>query len=165
MKSSNTPHLDPLPSSDEGRGNSVAVVKPTSIWATERGRIFPLPFRRGEDQGEGLSQWAFVSLIQWPWSRGEGWERSPSWHQKKAVGCTTPHPQSLSPLRGEGSPGRCDRERLRGLRKLSQIGLQRPGTSNIQPRTLNIEVSSLRSMFDVCRFPLCLGASVVRLPF
>src|SRR5437762_11584053 len=52
MKSSNTPHLDPLPSADEGRGRPIALVRRTSVWVNERGRIFPLPFRRGEDQGE-----------------------------------------------------------------------------------------------------------------
>src|SRR6185436_7553761 len=52
MKSSNTPRLDPLPSSDEGRGNAIGSVRRSSACGTERGRIFPHPFRRGEDQGE-----------------------------------------------------------------------------------------------------------------
>src|SRR6266513_1078803 len=55
-------HLDPLPSSDEGRGNAIASLRRSSAWVSERGRIFPLSFRRGEDQGEGLIQWTFVSL-------------------------------------------------------------------------------------------------------
>jgi hypothetical protein len=55
MKSSkNTPHLDPLPSADEGRGSPLASAGRTSACVTECGRIFPLPFKRGEDQGEGL---------------------------------------------------------------------------------------------------------------
>ena len=37
--------------------------------------------------------------------RGEGWNRAKTLaFQERALGTTTPHPQSLSPLRGEGSP-------------------------------------------------------------
>src|SRR6266536_3229477 len=50
----NTPHLDPLPSSDEGRGNPAVSVKRTPLCVCERSARFPLPFGRGEDQGEGL---------------------------------------------------------------------------------------------------------------
>jgi hypothetical protein len=50
----NTPHLDPLPSSDEGRGNPAVSVKRTPVCDRERSARFPLPFRRGEDKGEGL---------------------------------------------------------------------------------------------------------------
>ena len=55
-------HLDPLPSSDEGRGNTAASVQRTEISVCERDARFPLPFGRGEDQGEGLLQKTFVSL-------------------------------------------------------------------------------------------------------
>ena len=51
----NTPHLDPLPSSDEGRGNPAASVQPTPVSVCEvceRDALFPLPFGRGEDQSE-----------------------------------------------------------------------------------------------------------------
>ena len=58
-------HLDPLPSSDVGRGNPKTTVSRTSAWVTERDRIFPLPFARGEDQGEGLIRRPFVSLTKW----------------------------------------------------------------------------------------------------
>src|SRR5882724_3839849 len=75
----NTPHLDPLPSSDEGRGNPAVSAKRTPICVRERRVRFPLPFRRGEDQGEGLLQKTFSSLTKWK--------------------CTPP----LSPLRGEGA--------------------------------------------------------------
>ena len=61
----NTPHLDPLPSSDEGRGNPVAFVVRTPISVCECDAPFPLPFRRGEDQGEGLLRKIFVSLANW----------------------------------------------------------------------------------------------------
>src|SRR6266446_6763471 len=61
----NTPHLDPLPSSDEGRGNPAVSVKRTPICVRERSARFPLPFRRGEDQGEGLLQKTFFSLTKW----------------------------------------------------------------------------------------------------
>src|ERR1041384_6210271 len=70
-----TPHLDPLPSSDEGRGNPAVSVKRTHVvrlrthWRSER---FPLPFGRGEDQGEGLLWKTFVSLTKWKWGWGEG---------------------------------------------------------------------------------------------
>ena len=37
----------------------------TSSWVTERVRIFPLPFTRGEDQGEGLIRRPLVSLTKW----------------------------------------------------------------------------------------------------
>jgi hypothetical protein len=47
-------------------------VRRTLGCVTERGRIFPLPFKRGEDQGEGLIRRPFVSLTKWPWRRGEG---------------------------------------------------------------------------------------------
>ena len=47
-----TPHLDPLPSSDEGRGNPAASVRRTPVSVCERDAPFPLPFGRGEDQGE-----------------------------------------------------------------------------------------------------------------
>ena len=49
----NTPHLDPLPSSDEGRGNPAVPVKRNPVCVCERSARFPLPFGRGEDQGEG----------------------------------------------------------------------------------------------------------------
>ena len=39
---------------------------------TEGNRIFPLPFTRGEDQGEGLIQRPFVSLTKWQCPQGEG---------------------------------------------------------------------------------------------
>src|ERR1041384_8776193 len=77
-----TPHLDPLPSSDEGRGNPAVSVKRTPVvrlrthWRSER---FPLPFGRGEDQGEGLLWKTFVSLTKWKCS------------------------PALSPLRGDGA--------------------------------------------------------------
>ena len=61
----NTPHLGPLPSSDEGRGNPAASLKRTPVKVCERGAPFPLPFGRGEDQGEGLLRKAFVSLVKW----------------------------------------------------------------------------------------------------
>ena len=47
-------HLDPLPSSDEGRGKPTAPDGIVLSWLTEipkRERAFPLPFGRGEDQG------------------------------------------------------------------------------------------------------------------
>ena len=70
MKSSkNTPHLDPLPSSDEGRGNPRAHVSRTRAWVTESDRIFHLPCTRGEDQGEGLIRRPLVSLTKWPCRR------------------------------------------------------------------------------------------------
>src|SRR6185369_5761359 len=43
----NTPHLDPLPSSDEGRGNAIGSVRRSSACGSERGRIF-LPPSEGE---------------------------------------------------------------------------------------------------------------------
>src|SRR6266852_3389116 len=66
----NTPHLDPLPSSDEGRGNPAVSVKRTPVCVCERSARFPLPFGRGEDQGEGLLRKTFVSLTKWKWGRG-----------------------------------------------------------------------------------------------
>ena len=60
----NTPHLDPLPSSDEGRGNPAVSVQRAPVSVGERDAPFPLPFRRGEDQGEGLLCKTFASLIQ-----------------------------------------------------------------------------------------------------
>src|SRR5438093_4023938 len=68
----NTPHLDPLPSSDEGRGNPAVSVKRTPICVRERSARFPLPFRRGEDQGEGLLQKTFPSLTKWKWAGVRG---------------------------------------------------------------------------------------------
>ena len=54
----NTPHLDPLPSSDEGRGNPVV-----GFWRTLQAQPrLPLPFGRGEDQGEGLLRKTLISL-------------------------------------------------------------------------------------------------------
>ena len=95
--SKNTPHLDPLPSSDEGRGNPIAPINRARAWATEGDRIFPLPCvfalsphkppltnqgeeglggegqtAPGEDQGEGLVRRLFVSLTNWQWGRGDG---------------------------------------------------------------------------------------------
>src|SRR6266436_3773392 len=67
----NTPHLDPLPSSDEGRGNLAVSFKRTSVCVGERSARFPLPFGRGEDQGEGLVRQTFASLTKWEWGRGE----------------------------------------------------------------------------------------------
>ena len=49
-----TPHLDPLPSSDEGRGNPIAPASRAPAWVAKRDLIFPLSFTRGEHQGEGL---------------------------------------------------------------------------------------------------------------
>ena len=66
-----TPHLDPLPSSDEGRGNQLTPFGHASAWVTERDQVFPLPFTRGEDQGEGLLRRPFVSLTKWRWGQGE----------------------------------------------------------------------------------------------
>ena len=40
----NTPHLDPLPSSDEGRGNPAASVRRAPVCDCERRARFPLPF-------------------------------------------------------------------------------------------------------------------------
>src|SRR5438876_1348777 len=37
-------HLDPLPLTDEGRGNPIASPRRISAWVAEYGRIFPLPF-------------------------------------------------------------------------------------------------------------------------
>ena len=74
----NAPHLDPLPSSDEGRGNPIAAVSRARVWFTEGDRIFPLPFTRGEDQGEGLIRRPFVSLTKWPTSEGKK-EKWPLW--------------------------------------------------------------------------------------
>src|ERR1041384_4528478 len=68
----NTPHLDPLPSSDEGRGNPAVSFKRTSVCVGERSARFPLPFGRGEDQGEGLVRQTLASLTKWKWGRGEG---------------------------------------------------------------------------------------------
>src|SRR5437867_3084163 len=68
----NTPHLDPLPSSDEGRGNPAVFVKRTPVCACERSACFPLPFGKGEDQGEALLWKTYVSLTKWKWGRGEG---------------------------------------------------------------------------------------------
>src|SRR5258706_16271128 len=68
----NTPHLDPLPSSDEGRGNPAVSVKRTPVCVCERSARFPLPFGRGEDQGEGLLSPTFVSLSKWKCPKGEG---------------------------------------------------------------------------------------------
>src|SRR5947208_16021379 len=61
----NTPHLDPLPSSDEGRGNPASSVKHTLVCVSERSARFPLPLGRGEDQGEGLLWTTFVSSTKW----------------------------------------------------------------------------------------------------
>ena len=58
-------HLDPLPSPDEGRGNPAVSVQRTPVSVCERDAPFPLPFRRGEDQGEGLLRKTFVSLNEW----------------------------------------------------------------------------------------------------
>ena len=60
-----TPLLDPLPSSNDGRGNPITPVSRTRSWFTEGDRMFPLPFTRGEDQGEGLIRRPFVSLTKW----------------------------------------------------------------------------------------------------
>src|SRR6266404_4321393 len=68
----NTPHLDPLPSSDEGRGDPAVSVKRTPVCVCERSVRFPLPFGSGEDQGEGLHWEALGSLTKWKWGRGEG---------------------------------------------------------------------------------------------
>ena len=70
--SKNTPHLDPLPSSDEGRGNPITPISGALAWVTKRDEVFPLPFTRGEDQGEGLIRRRFVSLAEWLWGWGEG---------------------------------------------------------------------------------------------
>src|ERR1041385_4726713 len=61
----NTPHLDPLPSSDEGRGNPAVSFGRTSLCVGERSARFPLPFGRGEDQGEGLVRQTLASLTKW----------------------------------------------------------------------------------------------------
>ena len=58
-------HLDPLPSSDEGRGNPAASIERKPVSVGERDAPFPLPFRRGEDQGEGLLRRSFVSVTKW----------------------------------------------------------------------------------------------------
>ena len=68
--SKSTPHLDPLPSSDVGRGNPITPIRRTSSWVTDRDRAFPLPFTRGEDQGEGLVRRPFVSLTKWHCNKG-----------------------------------------------------------------------------------------------
>ena len=39
-----TPHLDPLPSSDEGRGNPAASIRRAPVCDCERRARFPLPF-------------------------------------------------------------------------------------------------------------------------
>src|SRR5205823_4032695 len=44
------------------------------------------------------------------------------WRRTEAIGRSTPHPHSLSPLRGEGGPGSRARKSLRGLRRLSNHG-------------------------------------------
>src|SRR6185369_10695361 len=81
----NTPHLDPLPSSDEGRGNpSVSVNRPRSAPARERSAGFPLPFRRGEDQGEGLLQKTLSSLTKWKWAVALA-TRSNCWHKQRIL--------------------------------------------------------------------------------
>src|SRR5437763_1920277 len=69
---SGSSHLDPLPSSDEGRGNPAVCVNRIPVCVCERSARFPLPFGRGEDQGEGWLWKTFVSLTKWKWSRGEG---------------------------------------------------------------------------------------------
>ena len=74
----NTPHLDPLPSSDEGRGNPIAPVSRIRSWFTEGDRILPFPFTRGEDQDEGLIRRPFVSLTKWPSFVGKK-EKWPLW--------------------------------------------------------------------------------------
>ena len=50
-KSSGSSHLDPLPSSDEGRGNPIVPVRRTSAWVTERSDLSS-PLQKGRDQGE-----------------------------------------------------------------------------------------------------------------
>ena len=84
----NTPHLDPLPSSDERRGNPTVSVKRTPVCVRERSGRFPLPFRRGEEQGEGLLRKTFPSITRWRCTltlsprRGNHelrrWEKSPN---------------------------------------------------------------------------------------
>ena len=44
--------LDPLPSSDVGRGNPITPIIGALAWVTKRDEVFPLSFTRGEDQGE-----------------------------------------------------------------------------------------------------------------
>ena len=66
-----TPHLDPLPSSDEGRGNPITPFSHASAFSIERDQVFPLPFTRGEDQGEGLIRRPIVFLTMWQYERGE----------------------------------------------------------------------------------------------
>src|SRR6266568_3428625 len=97
----NTPHLDPLPSSDEGRGNPAVSVKRTPLCVCERSARFPLPFGRGEDQGEGLLWETLVSLAKWM--------------------CTP----ALSHRMGEGELSSTGRH-IQPLWKLQQMGLAAP---------------------------------------
>ena len=53
--------------------------------------------------------------------RGEGWKRDMSWPRSEVFHRTTPHPHSLSPLRGEGGLRRRARKNLRCLRRFGQI--------------------------------------------
>src|SRR5437773_2544532 len=85
--------------------------------------------------------------------RGEGWERRQSWCRTEAIGRSTPHPHSLSPLRGEGGPGSRARKSLRGLRRLSNHGThsaakpqpnERKRTTNDSPSPLNGERAGVR---------------------
>src|SRR5437867_6825437 len=82
----NTPHLDPLPSSDEGRGNPAVSVKRTPVCVCERSARFPLPFGRGEDKGEGLLWKTFVSLTKWQ-NNSSG-----------RLGCFPAHPARRNPV-------------------------------------------------------------------
>src|SRR5438045_3341984 len=59
-----TPHLDPLPSSDEGRGNTDASNGLKRVGVSEDVAFFPLPIGWGEDQGEGLLRQTFVSFTK-----------------------------------------------------------------------------------------------------
>src|SRR5436309_5469542 len=77
--------------------------------------------RRSRNQTDEASDERFSLSPQRGEGRGEGWERSQSWRRTEAIGRSTPHPHSLSPLRGEGGPRSRARESLRGLRQLSQI--------------------------------------------
>src|SRR5205809_7674092 len=90
----------------------------------------PLKTRRGEaaiKRTEASDEQSSLSPQRGE-GRGEGWERRESWRRTAAIGRSTPHPHSLSPLRGEGGPASRTRKSLRALRKPSQIVLRKTPT-------------------------------------